>query len=946
MSESIIRKTMTRGVGRRILGLFLLAAIAPMLFTSGLAFYEINRGLEQEAAKSLKGSAKEYGVEILTRLELATEKAAQVVRIVEEEGIYAIAEHEYLLSDFEAVWVVGEEGPPTISLGSVSSDVSFSMANVGHLPVGETRLLLTSQNQIVMVRSVADGSGTGPVVAFQLVDSRIWGPREYLPFNTEFCVFSEAGISLYCTSTIDAAIHSSLVLDDADNRGSIFGRWTHEGEAHFAALWQLFLKGAYNAPAFDIVAIQPKAIAMQSGTDFTRVFIPAIVLVLILVGILSLNVIGRSLVPLQNLTIAARQVAGGNLDSRVRVRTGDEFEWLAEAFNNMADRIGHQISALEAMSGIDRMILSGTKLEEVSEDVVAHLIGLTQCESAAVIARDVEAPEVGMMISLHDSVVHHDRIELPEDVGHEWCQPRQVALDELHSTAAAPYADRFNSFGQNYVVLIPVVLNDDLKGVLLLGFSKRFDMARNSLQRVIDLAGRFAVALASVEREDALYRQAHFDQLTGLPNRQLLKDRLTKYLATARTDNHSGAILFLDLDRFKEINDVFGHSVGDGVLSQTSERIMSEVRERDTVARLGGDEFVVVLPNVRNNRIVRATAERLLDQLSEAFTVSGTDHYLSASIGIAMFPDDGTAVETLLKNADAAMYRAKDAGRGRFEFFNKRLNAESRRKIGIERDLRIAFHSGDLNVQYQPQFDIKTGIISGAEALLRWTHAEQGPISPAEFIPLAEDSELIVDIGSWVIEKACEDLCGILDKGLHPGPISINVSGRQLADSCFAKTVMEPIRKFGIHPGYIQLEVTETTVAQNRDKAIAILQSLREQGVRIAIDDFGTGYSSLSYLQQMPFDVIKIDKSFIDRIGSSVASDNICRTIIKMAEQLGKTSIAEGVEEQSQMDFLRKSGCNFVQGFYYSTALPRDEFLKFIEKQDFHTQRRKALEII
>ncbi len=945
MSESSIRKTMTRGVGRRILGVLMLAAIVPMIFTAGLAYYEFNRGLETEAAKSLKNSAKEYGVEILTRLELATEKSAQVVRIVEEEGIYAITSHEYLLSDFEAVWVVGKDGPPAISSGNVSSDISIAIRNVGHLPSGETRLLLTSQNQMVMLRSVADGNGTGPVVAFQLVDHRIWGPRENLPFNTEFCVFSEAGVSLYCTFTIDAGIHSSLLMAEGKNRGSIFGVWTHEGEAHFAALWQLFLKGAYGAPAFDIVAVRPKMVAMQSSADFSRVFIPAIVLVLVLVGVLSLNVIGRSLGPLQNLTIAARQVAGGNLESRVRVRTGDEFEWLADAFNNMADRIGHQISALEAMSGIDRMILTGTKLEEVSEDVVAHLIGLTQCESAAVIARDAEAPEVGMMISLHDSVVHHDRIKLPDDIGHQWCQPRQVALEELDSVAA-PYADRFNSFGQKYIVLIPVLLHDDVKGVLLLGFTKRFDMSRNELQRIVDLAGRFAVALASVEREDALYRQAHFDQLTGLPNRQLLKDRLTQHLATARIDNHSGAILFLDLDRFKEINDVFGHSVGDGVLSQTSERIVSEVRERDTVARLGGDEFVVVLPNVRNNSIVRATAERLLDRLSEEFTVAGTDHYLSTSIGIAMFPDDGATVETLLKNADAAMYRAKDAGRGRFEFFNKRLNAESRRKIGIERDLRTAFYGGDLDVHYQPQFDITTGVISGAEALLRWDHPEQGSISPDEFIPLAEDSELIVDIGSWVIQRACEDLCEILDKGLHPGPVSVNVSGRQLADSCFVKAVMDPIRKFGIHPGYIQLEVTETTVAQNRDKAVAILQSLREQGVRIAIDDFGTGYSSLSYLQQMPFDTIKIDKSFVDRIGSSVTSDNICRTIIKMAEQLDKKSIAEGVEEQSQLDFLKKSGCDFVQGFYYSKALPMEEFLGFIEKQDFHTQRRKALEII
>ena len=945
MGESIIRKTLTRGVGRRILGMFLLAAIVPVLFTAGLASYEFHRGLEQEASKALKGHAKEYGVEILTRLELAAEKSAAVITIVEEEGIYAISEYDYLLNDFEAVWVVGERGPPTISLGNVSSDISIAMANVGPLPSGMVRLLLTRRDQLVMLRSLEDGSGNGPVIAFQLVAHRIWGPRENLPFDTEFCVFSEAGVSLYCTSEVDSSIHSSLIAVGGENRGSIFAKWENQDQVQFAALWQLFLKGTYGASALDIVAIKPQTVAMQSGTDFSRVFLPAIVLIFFLVGLLSLNFIGQTLGPLQNLTIAARQVAGGNLESRVRVRTGDEFEWLAEAFNNMADRISHQIAALQAMSGIDRMILTGTKLEEVAEDVVAHLIALTHCEAAAVIARDADSPQIGKMISMHDGILHHDRIELPSDVGHQWCQPRQVALGTADSEGA-PYAERFAAFDQNYVVLIPVVLNDDLKGVLLLGFSKQFDMTRNSLQRVVDLAGRFAVALSSVEREEALYRQAHFDLLTGLPNRQLLKDRLTQYLSTARMDNHSGAILFLDLDRFKEINDVFGHSVGDQLLAQASKRIVSEVRERDTVSRLGGDEFVVILPNVRNDSIVRNTAERLLERLCEAFTISGTDHYLSASIGVAMFPEDGATVETLLKNADAAMYRAKDAGRSRFEFYSRRLNAESRRKIGIERDLRSAFHNGDLDLHYQPQFDISSGNLSGAEALLRWTHVDQGPVSPAEFIPLAEDSELIVDIGSWVLEKACKDLCVILDRGLHPGPVSINVSGRQLADNSFARAVMDPIRRFGIHPGYIQLEVTETTVAQNRDKAVALLKSLRDQGVRIAIDDFGTGYSSLSYLEQMPFDVIKIDKSFIDRIGSSVTSDNICRTIIKMAEQLGKKSIAEGVENQHQLDFLRINGCDYVQGFYYSKALANDEFLSFMEKQDFHTQRRKALEIL
>jgi len=299
-----------------------------------------------------------------------------------------------------------------------------------------------------------------------------------------------------------------------------------------------------------------------------------------------------------------------------------------------------------------------------------------------------------------------------------------------------------------------------------------------------------------------------------------------------------------------------------------------------------------------------------------------------------------------LKNADAAMYRAKDAGRARFEFCNEKLNAESRRKVELERDLRDAFSKNLLEIHYQPQFDLSTGVICGAEALLRWNHPDRGSISPAEFVPLAEDSGLINDIGRWVLEATCENLKSILDKGLHPGAVSINVSGLQLRDTQFIDDVLAPLQKHDIHPGFIQLEITETAVAQNRDIAIHVLNALRNKGVQIAIDDFGTGYSSLSYLQQLPFDMIKIDKSFVDLIGSGDNSEMICRTIIKMAHEMGKKSIAEGVENEEQVEFLKSNGCDSVQGFFYSEALSSEDFLTFIEKQDFHTQRRKALELI
>jgi diguanylate cyclase (GGDEF)-like protein len=926
----------------------MLAGLLPVLFTAGLAYHEMGRGLNQDVGQTLRQHAKDYGLDVLARLQLTSDAADQLAFVTVRDAEISVAENQYLLNGIEAIWFVEESGMPEMLYGprdQVTTLADLSSARAGASLPSMVTGFRNSAAELVFLRAVSTGADEVRLLAVKPAAMHLWGAKEDLPFSTDVCVFSVGGDVVYCSQPMSSGIHGELTSESGRIRTSPFEWEDNDGESQLSAIWQLFLVGEFNAPALDVVASQPSAHALRSRADFGRIFIPALILVVILVGLLSFNMIGQSLSPLQQLTAAARQVAGGNLLSRVRIRSNDEFEWLGEAFNTMASRIGRQIATLEAMSGIDRLILSGAEFEEVSERVVRHLVGLTGCKAAGIIARDPDTPHWAKMISLYGEDFVHERISLPMELGHNWCQPRQVTVEEV-SPSVAPYKARFLSYNVTNVVLIPVVLDDDLKGILLLGTVGKFNMERDSMQRCIDLAGRFAVALASTEREEALYRQAHFDELTGLPNRQLLKDRLEQQIVQSRRDGEPGALLYLDLDRFKEINDIHGHSVGDVVLTQAAERIVREIRDSDTVSRLGGDEFVVVMPHIHSERQVRLTADRLLERLTESFSVRGNNHFVSASIGIVMFPDDGDSVETLLKNADAAMYRAKEAGRSRFEFFSKKLNAESRRKIGLERDLRAAHFNKELEVYYQPQFDISTGIISGAEALLRWQHAEQGFISPAEFVPLAEDSDLIVNIGRWVIEQTCRDLQRILHKGLHPGSVSINVSTRQLKDSRFVSDVLEPLQRFGIHPGYLQMEVTETAVAQNRDRAISLLKALREEGVRVAIDDFGTGYSSLSYLQQLPFDVIKIDKSFVERIGAGDPSDNICRTIIKMAHEMDKKAIAEGVEKRAQVDFLRDNGCDFVQGFIYSHPLPMEDFVAFIEKQDFHTQRRKALEIV
>ena len=948
MASSRLSAIFTAGVGRRILGLFLLAGILPVIFTAFLAYYEISRGLEQEVTRNLREDSKSYGVDILSNLTLSSDKALELVSVIEENGPDAINDREYLLDDFESVWMISRALSSAPIYGAQNSEISAAAINFEHLAAGKSQLLVmeAAADELVLLQGRRIGQADQTVFAFRLRADKVWGPEENLPYLTGFCVFSASAVNLACTDDLVGDAQKALYSDQSlQITGTGTSRITIDGELHLAAMWQLFLEARFAHEPLDIVASKPSSYALGAIADFRRIFPPALLLVVVLVAALSFNFIGQSLVPLQRLTIVARQYASGQLGSRVRVRTGDEFESLADAFNNMASRLGRQIETFKAMSKIDKSILSGAEFEEVSEDVIGHLIKLTGFESAAVIARDIDSPSWAKMISWFEDEFTHERVALPQEMGHEWCQPRQVSLSEIDG-AFAPYKERFLSFGLKFVVLIPVVLHDDLKGILLLGSDTHFEMQGGRLQRSIDLAGRLAVALASVEREEALYRQAHYDELTGLPNRQLLKDRLEQQLVHARREEQNGAMLFLDLDRFKEVNDVFGHSVGDVVLTQAAERIVSEVRDTDTVARLGGDEFVIVMPNLSADNTLRMTAARILTRLAEPFSVRGTNHFLSASVGIVIFPEDGDSVETLLKNADAAMYRAKDAGRSRFEFFSKKLNAESRRKIELERELRTAFDEGQLEIYYQPQFKLEDGIICGAEALMRWKHQTRGNISPDEFIQLAEDSGLIVDMGRWVVDQTCADLRAILDMGLHPGSMSINVSTRQLREASFPSDVLDALQRHDIHPGYLQLEVTETTVAQNRDTAIDILNVLRDSGVLVAIDDFGTGYSSLSYLQQLPFDLIKIDKSFVDLIGSGGNSENICRTIIKMAHELGKMSIAEGVETREQSDFLTENGCDCVQGYFYSHPLPQQEFIEFVGSQDFHTQRRKALEIV
>ena len=420
--------------------------------------------------------------------------------------------------------------------------------------------------------------------------------------------------------------------------------------------------------------------------------------------------------------------------------------------------------------------------------------------------------------------------------------------------------------------------------------------------------------------EEQIKRLAYFDALTGIPNRRLFIDRLELAMASAHRHGQMLAVMFLDLDMFKRINDSLGHSVGDEVLSQAASRINGCLREGDTVARLGGDEFTVLLPEIDSVDDIIRLAERLICVFKQPFQVGAHEFFVSTSIGVAVYPDDGANAEILIKNADTAMYRAKESGRNGFHLYAPAMNALSVEHLTMETALRHAIERGELRLAYQAKVDLATGRIAGVEALLRWQHPEKGLVLPADFIPLAENIGLISELGNWVLRTACRQSKSWLDAGLQPVPVAVNVSAQQFRETDMPMVVASALRDTGLPPELLELELTESVLMQRVDEVAEVLRQLREIGIQIAIDDFGTGYSSLSYLTRMPIDSLKVDQSFISaifgqqgRVGGDGAE--IVSTIINLAHNLHLKAIAEGVETAAQVDFLHAAGCDQAQGF-------------------------------
>lgn len=508
-----------------------------------------------------------------------------------------------------------------------------------------------------------------------------------------------------------------------------------------------------------------------------------------------------------------------------------------------------------------------------------------------------------------------DRSRIIGSVCHEFVCPSMVGQ--------CPITDQNQTLDNSERTLVTATGNriPILKRVVSLTLNGRPHL----LESFLDLSDR-------KRAEEAVEQLAYFDLLTGLPNRALLKDRLNQAIALAKRSGKKISVLFLDLDRFKQVNDTLGHSAGDRLLEMVALRLQSIVRKSDTVSRLGGDEFVIIVPDSDHAEDAAKVAHKIQTAMTSPFPLDGQEVFTSTSIGIAMYPTNGDAAESLLKNADTAMYSTKDQGGNGYRFFSEEMNLRAVQRLALEGRLRRSLARGDFLLHYQPQVHLTTGCLVGMEALLRWNCPEEGAVSPADFIPLAEETGLIIPLGEWVLEQACRQAAAWHKAGLFPVRMAVNISAKQFYQRSFPDAVARILSETGIPHGVLELELTESTLTENPAEVSATMRHFREMGIKIAIDDFGTGYSSLSYLKLFPLNRIKIAQEFVRDIITDTNDAGIAEAVIAMGHSLGLEVIAEGVENEDQQIFLQLRGCDEAQGYHYARPLDTGKATELLEQ--------------
>jgi diguanylate cyclase (GGDEF)-like protein len=930
-------------VARRLFVVFVLCALVPFIATASYALLEIGRVAEESDSARLGYTAKSYALELSGNLMLA-EEAFKAVIAESTESPEELAERLRRRPLYTGRVRVFDDAQARRGIAGLEG------GRLGVVLDGGTVLLL-SANDPSLAAEVGGrrGSGawlvrqqprTGAVVMAELSIASLWGTVDEFADRASLAVYL-APSTLLATSSGEAppglldALGGLLRRRNTGQDPRSLTLVELAGQAYHARSFDYPLARSFQAPTLRIVAWEPVP-AVSASLSTRQLVFPALMLAgVLLAAWLAARQLQRQLRPLDRLLAATRRIAARDFDAVVRIDSNDEFRELGEAFTGMVAALKREFAAVEALAEVDRLLLESRGLETVLDALLPRMSRVVACHSASVTLVDPMSPDRARVFEYVPALGESLPVRrVPFDAERMRERFARDPVLELRGTQIGGEFGFLSSLadcGARRVRCLPLRQDNSIAGVLSLGFdADEMDAADVGRDHSRELADRLSVALSNLAHGDALYRQAHFDSLTGLPNRQFFHKRLRVDMESAAVNGGQGALVYIDLDNFKRVNDTAGHASGDELLRVAAQRLGNCCRGEDLVARLGGDEFAIVVRDGSSATELQQICDRVLTALAAPIRIAKREHLVSASIGITLFGQGDATLEQVLKHADIAMYRAKESGRNRVVFFEPEMNARMEARIALESGLQRALQEQMFELYYQPIVSAQDWRLAGAEALLRWPGAPANIAGPAQFIGAAEQTGLIVGIGEWALDRACGQLRAWRARGLALPYVSVNVSPRQLAEPGFAQMMRRALQRHEMQPRDLLVEITEGVFAEG-EAARAALADLAQLGVRLAIDDFGTGYSSLSYLRTFPIDAVKIDRSFITDIPGNESAEKLVETIIHMGRGLNKVVIAEGVETPEQVRFLRAAGCDSLQGYHISRPMPADAFGAWME---------------
>lgn len=921
-------------VARRVFAMLIVCAFVPVGIFAAYTLLEVKRTVAAQQRAFVASFTKSFAEGAMDRLLVVDGLMADATREAREPRPMLASRGGLWAGTVDAVLTVdpagglrtltgrplgcsAPEGPPDEPLVALRFSRPI-LLSCGHGP----RLALVST-----AKTATPGEAAASLI---LVPHReyLWGDDDTLPSQMELTVFSRDWENLHATGNVgpEALAH----IREAAGR-SVPAHLEFDGAAggRIAHLRDVPVASRAGQRYLVLASIPVERGIGLSLQDFALAFLPLALLTLGLVGLLGVRQIRSLLAPLDVLIAATRELARGRFDSRVRLARGDEFGELGEAFNLMSGSLGRQFHAMALLSRLDQLILSRAPFEQALEAVRLGLPEACDATAFGVLARSGDqTPATLRYATLKPPgalrAAPEDRAMSDQEIDRIFSRADGLALDDAqHSRLPADFASVCGA-----VLAFPIGRGPDGSGALLLGQPPGVETQAEEQRFARDLADRLAVGLDSRRREEQLYRQSHYDGLTSLMNRASFRDLVASGIVDARARSEGLAILFIGVNRFRNVNESLGHATGDELIVSLANRLRGAIPAAARLARWSGDEFACVLP-----RADAASAGDLAQRLRE---LSAPPHELAAgpvsvdvAIGVALHPGDAAGHDELLRAAYLAMQRSKESGGG-LAFFEARMNEALARRRQLEKEMQIALERGEFELFFQPKVALRDRRLIGAEALLRWRHPERGLVSPAEFIPLAEELGLIVPMGAWAIEEAGRQARAWRGRGARLESLAVNLSLAQLHDPGLLERAIASARPdFAAAEVALELEVTESAIAEG-ESVIDLLNRIAGQGITLALDDFGTGYSSLSHLRHLPVSIVKVDQSFVRDLQDSEQSQALALAIVSMAHALGKHVVAEGIEHEAQAILLRDWGAEIGQGWLFGRPMPAGDFARLL----------------